>query len=47
MDGGKVNIFWPKVEGQSGTDNPEFVLVTIPPAKRSKKVKADSPTPYQ
>jgi hypothetical protein len=38
LESGKVNIFQPYVVGQSGTDNPESVLVTNPPTKINKTV---------
>jgi hypothetical protein len=40
LDGGNVNMFWPYVVGQSGTDNPEPVLVTRLPARSRRTVQA-------
>src|SRR5947209_7513705 len=40
LEGGKVNIDQPYEVGQSGTDNPEPVLVTRLPARTSTTVQA-------
>src|SRR6187402_566515 len=39
FDGGKVNMFWPYVVGQSGTESPEPVLVTRLPASTRRTVQ--------
>lgn len=45
--GGNENIEYPYDVGQSGTDSPEFVLVTIPPAATSSNVAATSSRAYR
>jgi hypothetical protein len=40
LDSGKVNMLWPYVVGQSGTDRPDSVEVTRPPATIRASVAA-------
>src|SRR5581483_8344794 len=43
---GNVNMFWPYVVGQSGTDKPESVLVTKLPARIRRTVQATTKREY-
>jgi hypothetical protein len=44
---GNANICRPYVVGQSGTERPEFVLVTMPPAATSSSVATASSRQYR
>src|SRR6185295_15359808 len=44
---GNENMLCPYVVGQSGTDRPESVLVTMPPAATSKSVAHTSRRAYR
>ena len=40
FESGYVNMFWPYVVGQSGTERPDAVEVTRPPATMRQSVAA-------